>query len=398
MIVRLGVKKELQRELALEIAHGASDIGVRAGLDPLHPVHRSSPVVSFASWDLLGLVQRREIATAAAQALSEFGTSPSSSRFSGALTSAHQQAEQRVAQFFLAESATLFSTRNQAVLTTITALCSEGVAVIGSSLTTLPLADACTLVGAEYVEFDGDVQLRALLEKFAFAKRVLVVVESLSLVTGAACDVGLIAAAAEAGGAWLLLDETGLVGLSGLRGAGSAETLPSSPSLLGRLVGFSNAASVNCAAVVGCLELKELLARRSRYLRFEQPPSASAARAVHASLDAIELLLSTRERLSMRAKFVSGCLIAQGWKVIGSGDLPVLSLWFDSVAAAHSIQEALLQRGVLLDSIPAKGFRKNGAVVRILLSVAHTDSEVESLLEGLAEIRKRLFASDSVLG
>jgi 8-amino-7-oxononanoate synthase len=396
--VRLSVKKELQRELALEIAQGVPDIGVRAGLDPLHPVHRSTPVVSFASWDLLGLVQRREIAAASVQALSEFGSSPSSNRFAGALTAAHLQAEQRVAQFFLAESATLFSTRNQAVLTTITALCSEGVVVIGSTLTTLPLADACTLVGAEYVEFDGEAQLRLLLEKYAFAKRVLVVVESLSLVTGAACELGLIAAAVEASSAWLLLDDTGLLGISGLRGAGSAETIANSPSLLGRLAGFSNVPSVNCAAVAGCAELKELLTRRSRYLRFEQPPSASAARSLQASLDAIELLLSTRERLAVRSKVVFGSLIAQGWKVVGAGDLPVLSLWCDSVAVAHSIQEALLQRGILVDSIPAKGIRKNGAVVRILLSIAHTDSEIEKLLEGLGEIRKRLFASDSVLG
>jgi 7-keto-8-aminopelargonate synthetase-like enzyme len=78
--------------------------------------------------------------------------------------------------------------------------------------------------------------------------------------------------------------------------------------------------------------------------------------------------------------------------------VPVLSLWCDSVAVAHSIQDALLQRGVLVDSIPAKGTRRNGAVVRILISVVHADSDIEKLLEGLGEVRKRLFASDSVLG
>ena len=69
--MKLGVKKELQRELALEIAHNAPDIGVRAGSDPLHPLYRNLRVVSFASWDLLGLVQRRELVTQAVQATLE---------------------------------------------------------------------------------------------------------------------------------------------------------------------------------------------------------------------------------------------------------------------------------------------------------------------------------------
>lgn len=396
--MKLGVKKELQRELALEIAHSAPDIGVRAGGDPLHPLYRNLRVVSFASWDILGLVQRRELVTQAVQATTELGVSPSAYRFSGALSQSHVQCEQRIAQFFLAESATLFSTRNQAVLTTITALCSEGVVVLGSTLTTLPLADACTLVGAEYCEFDSESQLRSLLERYALAKRVFIVVESLSLVTGEVLDMQSVVAAAEISGAWLLIDDSGLVGISGMRGAASAENVPGSPALLGRLAGFSCAPSANCAAVVGPVELKELLTKRSRYLRFEQPPSAASARSLQVALDTIEVALSVRERLAVRSKLVSTALSAQGWRVLGGGELPVLSLWCDSVALSQSIQEAMLQRGILVDSIPAKGIRKNGAVVRILLSFMHSDSEIEKLLEGLAEVRKRLFAVDIASG
>ncbi len=396
--MKLGVKKELQRELALEIAHSAPDIGVRAGKDPLHPSYRNLRVVSFASWDLLGLVQRRELVLAAEQAARDFGAAPSAGRFAGGLSQGHVQCEQRIAQFFLSESATLFSTRNQAVLTTITALCSEGVVVVGQTLTTLPLADACTLVGADYCEFDSEAQLRSLLERYALAKRVLVVIESLSLVTGETIDLQSVVAAAELAGAWLLIDDSGLVGLSGLRGAASAEVAPGSPALLGRLAGFGYVPSANCAAVVGPVELKELLTKRSRYLRFEQPPSAAAAATIQSSLDVIELSLSARERLTVRSKVVSSALVAQGWRVFGGGELPVLSLWCDSVAIAQSIQEAMCQRGIIVDAIPAKGVRKNGAVVRILISVAHTDAEVEKLLEGLGEVRKRLFASEIGLG
>ena len=387
--VKLDIKAELLRELALEIAIPSPDIGLRAGADAFHPHYRGRVITSFASWDLLDVLSRREISAAVVAALEQFGVASGLGRFSGALTAAHAKAEQRMAQFFAAESALLFSSRSQAALTCITALCSEGWIVLGGSLSPLPVADACALVGAEFHEFESAETLRALLERFQLAKRVLVVVESVSSVTAEVVLAPQTWAMLEQAGAWVIADETAALGAVGLRGAGSAEVMPKSSSLVARLVSFAPLSGLEISAVVIANESKELLLRRSRYLRVEPPPSAPAVSAAEALLDLIEVAITQRDRLASRARIVETALKSQGWSVIGGGEVPFVSVWFDSLQKARIVQEALLQRGIFVDALTARSIRKNGAVLRVLVSVGHAPHEVEALVESFGEVRRR---------
>jgi 7-keto-8-aminopelargonate synthetase-like enzyme len=388
--MNLGVKPELLKELALEAAIPTPDIGIRAGLDSWHPVYRGRPVTSFASWDLLGLHNRRDVQGAMAKVLSESGCGVASARLAGGLSASHLQCEQRLAQFFGGESATLFNNKNQAVLSVVTALCGEGAVVLGPSLGALPLADACALAHAEYGEYETVEQLRSLLERYGGFRRVLVVVESVSPLTGDGAEITQINRVVEQFGAWLLIDESAALGLGGMRGAGSSEVLPSSPALLCRVCNFLTLVGSEVSGVVGSLELKELVLRRSRYLRFDPPPLPASAQAIEVALGAAELSIVGRRMLAARAQRVQQVLKAQGWKIgLSDEGIPILSVAFDTLQVARSIQEALLQRALYVDALAARGLRRNGAVVRVLLSLGHSEGEVQSLLEGFAEVQKR---------
>lgn len=384
------------REIALEVPHASADLGVRLGKDPRHVTYRGRDIVSFASWDLLGIHNHPEIRATLVKCLEQSGIASSSGRYSGGIGGGLAHAEMRIAKFFSAESSLLFSTRNQCVLTAITTLCSEGVVVIGQSLSSLPLADACALVGAEFAEFDGEEQLRALLQRHAPARRVLVVLESVSPVTGEWCPIEQLLAVAEGVGAWVMIDESVALGLSGIRGAGSAEKFPSPSSLVARVVGFGAAAGSELCALVSGSELRELLIARSRYLRYEPPPSTLNARLVEGVLDVIEVSIALREKLSARASKVIKAVKAQGWRLLCADDSPILSLWMESLQDARTVQDALLQRGFLVDALPARGVRRNGAVVRALISNLHVESEAQALLLSLDEVRKRTDKSSSL--
>ena len=392
MVNSYEIKAELLKELALEVGQVTPDLGIRAGVDSRHPIYRGKIVTSFASWDLLDLQRRREISKSIVHALEEFGGHAGIGRQSGGLTDAHTRAERRIAHFFGAESALLFGTRAQSVLTCITALCSEGWVVLGAALTTLPLADACALVGADFYEFDSDAALQALLERFQLSKRVLVFVESVSAVTGEITDVQATFSMLERCGAWGVVDESAALGIVGMRGAGSAEELPISPVLLARIVGLGLVAGVELAAIVCMNEFRELLLKRSRYLRIESPPPVTAVCGAHSALDLIEVSILQRKMISARGRLVEGAAREQGWSVLGGGDVPVMSVWFDSFKKAQLIQAALLQRSIFVEALAARSVRKTGAVLRLLLSNAHTQKEIESLIEGFAEVRKRLAA------
>jgi 7-keto-8-aminopelargonate synthetase-like enzyme len=393
--MKLGVKAELLKELALEVATPAPDIGIRAGVDSWHPVYRGKPLTSFASWDLLDLHNRREIVNAMAKVVADSGCGVASARLAGGLSGSHLQCEQRVAQFFGGESATLFTNKNQAVLSIVTALCGDGAAVIGPALGSLPLADACALANADYGEYETAEQLRALVERYGGLRRVLVVVETVSPLTGEVAPIIETNRIVEQSGAWLLVDESAALGLAGMRGGGSSEVLPTPPALLCRVCSFLSLVGSEMAGVVGSPELKELVLRRSRYLRFDPPPPSSVAQAVEVALGVAELSIVGRERLAARALRVHQALKAQGWKIGQSQETPILSIACDTVQIARNVQEALLQRGLYVDALAARGVRKNGAVVRALLSLHHSEAEVEFLLESFAEVRKRFVQSQT---
>jgi 7-keto-8-aminopelargonate synthetase-like enzyme len=298
--------------------------------------------------------------------------------------------EQRIAQFFASDAGLLFSSRNQAVLTCITTLCAEGWLVIGNALSPLPVADACALVGAEFQEFENEATLRAILERSQLAKRVLLVVESVASVTGEIVLKPEVWAMVEQAGALVIVDESAALGILGLRGAGSAESVPKSNALAARVVSFGSASGLEVTGLGISNEFRELMLRRSRYLRVEPPPPAGSVAGAEKLLDLIEVAISQRERLSSRARIVDTALRAQGWRVLGGAELPILSVWFESLLKARAVQEALLQRGIFVDAIPARSTRKNGAVLRILISAAHTPQEVERMIEGFGEILRRI--------
>ena len=77
---------------------------------------------------------------------------------------------------------------------------------------------------------------------------------------------------------------------------------------------------------------------------------------------------------------------------MSDSDTPIVSVWCETLAKAREIQDGLLQRGSVVEALVARSLRKNGAVVRALLSSGHTDLEVSRLLDGLLEIRKRMAA------
>jgi len=388
--MRAPLKVEIARELASELPGSGLDLGLRAGVDALHPLYRSVVATSFATWNILDLWSHKDTKAASMHALEELAESSGASRYLGGLTTLHTTCEARAAQFLAGESAILFASKNQAILTLITALATGGGVVIGPAMSSLPLADACALVDLEFVECETAGEYLQSLERHQTAPRIILVAETVSATTGKRIDLTPFLTGLSTHNAWVVLDESAALAHSGLRGAGSAETLPASPNLLARIVSAPILTGGQVTALVCPQNVRELLVQRSRYLRAEPPPSAVEAASFSSSLDLCEVALTHRERLATRSRLVQLATREQGWHVVSEDDVPLVALWFDTYQQARGIQEALLQRGVVVDALPARSLRRNGAVVRILLSCGHTDLEVTRLLDSLLEIRKRI--------
>jgi 7-keto-8-aminopelargonate synthetase-like enzyme len=393
--VKPSLKLELQKELA------APELRSALGGFPLGPAERSlefeykgRKVISFASWDLLGLGTRRDILSPFVQTAEKHGLLPFSSRLFGGHSPEVARCEVRIAQFLGAEAAVLFPTRNQVVLSAITTLFNEADIIFVPSLSQTPIADACALVGAECHYYDQLDQL-VILEKSRLKRRICIFHETVNSATGDGLAIEEVLRVADIVGAWVLTDESVAFGTFGLRGAGSADSLLWSPSLLGRIISFGLLGGYPGAAIAGSFDFKELLESRSRYLRYEVGESPASAAGITTLINAVEGAVVVRERLRTRAKLLFSQISQQGWRVSGGGESPILSIRLDSFRDALSLSEALLQRGLLLEPLPLKSRGREGGAVRVLLTINHSEAALERLLEALAVIRKRIISAES---
>lgn len=383
------IKAILSAELAREVRSPWKDRGIRAGVDSLHPLHRSAVVTSFASPNVLGLFEHKSIFQAIIRSLKSNLGELGVGRADGANSILRDSGEDRIASFFGDEAGLIFNSKNQAILTLITALSTHDLVVIGPAYTALPLADACALIEAQYEEYSSLEELTEILAKYKGFSRKLVFSEPIALITGTAIDTPSFFSTLEANDCWGLLDETASVVHSGLRGAGSAEAFPSHPNLLGRLSSAQPFLGTGLVGLSCGRELKEVLLSRSRYLQVEPPPSPAEVAALRTAIDVAEMSVGARQQLKARADHMRTIVQEQGWKVISDLSIPSISIWQESLERGEKLKDALLQRKILVELSPAKRMLHTGSVIKINPALGHSEDEISNILNSLGVIKVR---------
>ena len=118
---------------------------------------RGRKVIDFSNWDLFRLNEHPRVISAVHRELEHWGLGGSAPRLSSGTGPQHLLLEARIARFFGVESAVLFVSRNQAVLSLLTALCNERTIVFVDEAMQSPVADAAYVVNAPIVTFNATV-------------------------------------------------------------------------------------------------------------------------------------------------------------------------------------------------------------------------------------------------
>lgn len=381
---------ELAKEvLALEPSVPKGELPLGAPAASLEFEFRGRKVVSFSSWDVFGISTRRDLRQSVVSAVDTYGWGGGVARPWGGNYPDLIRAEARVAQFLGGETGTFFGTKNQSVLSCITTLFSEGDLIILPSLTHAPVVDAAALVGAEVLFADSPSDPR-IIDKMRGRRRVGLFIETTCLASGESQSLADWLRLAEANDLWVILDESASLGVSGLRGAGSADIFPWHLRLVARIAPLSFVAALSGCVIVGSKELRSLFLARSRYLRCEPAEPPALLRAIPTVIDYLESAVTARDSLLLRAKALRVSLDAQGWNTLGGVESPLLCISVDSFRSAQLLSDALFQRGHLLEAVSAKVRGRDGGIVRILLSTGHSALHTDALLESFRVIRERV--------
>ncbi|OYT95781.1 MAG: 8-amino-7-oxononanoate synthase [Pseudomonas sp. PGPPP3] len=342
-------------------------------------------LLAFCSNDYLGLANHPEVIAAMQQGAAKWGVGGGASHLVLGHSTPHHALEEALAEFTGRPRALLFSTGYMANLAAVTALVGQGDTVLEDRINHASLLDAGLLSGARFSRYlhNDAVSLASRLQKAT--GNTLVVTDGVFSMDGDLADLPALCAAAKQKDAWVLVDDAHGFGPLGATGGGIVEHFGLGVEDVQVLVGtLGKAFGTAGAFVAGSEELIETLIQFARPYIYttSQPPAVACA-----TLKSLELLRTEswrREHLNkLVARFREGAA-AIGLTLMDSAT-PIQPILIGDSARALRLSALLRERGLLVTAIRPPTVPAGSARLRVTLSAAHSEAQLELLLHALAE-------------
>ncbi|MCY1354196.1 8-amino-7-oxononanoate synthase [compost metagenome] len=351
------------------------------------------PLLAFCSNDYLGLANHPEVIAAMRAGAERWGVGGGASHLVNGHCGPHHELELALAEFTGRPRALLFSTGYMANLGAVTALVGKGDTVLEDRLNHASLLDAGLLSGARFSRYlhNDATSLASRLEKAE--GNTLVVTDGVFSMDGDLADLPAICAAARKKGAWVMVDDAHGFGPLGANGGGIVEHfglgMDDVPVLVGTL---GKAFGTAGAFVAGSEELIETLIQFARPYIYttSQPPAVACA-----TLKSLELLRSEGWRREHLDKLIAR--FRKGAEDIGltlmDSATPIQPILIGGSRQAVELSAELRGHGIMVGAIRPPTVPAGSARLRVTLSAAHSEAQVDRLLDALADSWQRVSAS-----
>ncbi len=343
------------------------------------------PMLSFCSNDYLGLANHPEMISAMQRAAGEYGVGSGAAHLVSGHSAAHHALEEELAEFTGRPRALLFSTGYMANLGVIAALLVRGDSVYEDRLNHASLIDAGLLSRADFRRFaHSDTEALARQMASQTGGEALVAVDGVFSMDGDIAPLAELTALCREQSAWLMVDDAHGIGVLGENGAGSLEHLSLGiddvPILMGTL---GKALGTFGAFVAGSEELIETLIQKARSYIYTTATPPALAEATRVSLRLVRQDSWRRERLQGLIRRFRAGAEQLGLPLMPSAT-PIQPIMAGSVQQALAWSHRLEERGILVSAIRPPTVPEGSARLRVTLSAAHTDEDVDRLLEALS--------------
>jgi 8-amino-7-oxononanoate synthase len=344
-------------------------------------------LLNFCSNDYLGLAHDARLGTAMAEAARRWGAGAGAAHLLTGHTREHHELELELAAFTGRESALLFSTGYMANVGVIQALCGRTDVVVQDKLNHASLLDGARLSGARLQRYaHADVGQAESLLQDAGARATLLATDGVFSMDGDIAPLAELAQLAAQAQAWFLVDDAHGLGVIGARGRGSLELAGLDSRQVPLLVGTLGKALGSFGAfVAGPADLVELVMQRARSYIFTTALPAPVAAATRAALRIVDGDSGPRERVqALTTRFRNGA--AQLGLPLSASVTPIQPLLLGDAARCLDASQALMERGYWVAAIRSPTVPLGAERLRINLSAAHEERDVDGLLEALRQV------------
>ena len=349
-------------------------------------------VVNFCANNYLGLSSHPEVIAAARAALDDRGYGLSSVRFICGTQDRHKDLEAAISTFLGTEDTILYGSCFDANGGLFETLLGEDDAIISDALNHASIIDGVRLCKAERHRYEHDdlADLEAKLVATAGKRLRMIATDGVFSMDGDIARLDAICDLADKHRALVMVDDSHATGFVGKTGRGTAEhrgcmdRVDVYTSTLGKALGGASGGFTS-----GKREIIDLLRNRSRPYLFS---NTLAPPIVAGSLAAIALLSEStelRDKLERNtARFRAG-MTAAGLN-IRPGTHPITPVMLGDARLANQMAARLLELGIYVIGFSFPVVPKGAARIRVQLSAAHSEDDVDRAVAAFAQVGKEL--------
>lgn len=374
-----------------EFLDEAAAAGLKRSLRRLIPVSArevetgDGRCLNFSSNDYLGLSFHPYLREEAVRWLEKYGAGAGASRLVTGTVDAMLDLEERIAAWKGAEAALVLGSGYMANVGLLAALAGRQTVLFADKLNHASLNSGCQLSGADFVRYRHNdmVHLEEMIARHADAKVKIIVSDTVFSMDGDLAHPEQLRDIARRHDCLLYLDDAHATGVFGDRGEGLAcgGAAHVSMSTFSKAMG-SYGACVTCSAA-----MKDYLINRCGPFIFSTalPPAVYGSIAAAVKLMDSDEIREARTGLWRRVERLRRELQAAGFDT-GDSTTQIIPVIVGDAQRALDFSRRLLEKNILAVAIRPPTVPKGSARLRLSLNAAHTDADVDYLLESLRQI------------
>jgi 8-amino-7-oxononanoate synthase len=355
-----------------------------------HIVANDKHFLSFCSNDYLGLANRPELINAMQKAAGDSGVGSGASNLITGHHRYHDSLEKRLAEFVELPAALLFSTGYMANIGVIGALMDRHDAIFADKLNHACLNEGAYLSRAAFHRFPhNDVAALEKLLKTSSAKHKLIAADAVFSMDGDIAPLPEYLALCEKYDAYLYIDDAHGFGVLGKHGKGSLNHFGLKSPRIIMMATLGKAAGVAGAFVAGEKVVIDYLIQKANSYVYSTPAPPALSATLIESVRLIETGDDLRAHLNKLIAQLKSALHTKKWQLLPS-DTAIQPLIVGGNHEVLALGEFLQAKGILVPAIRPPTVPQHTGRLRISLSAAHTEADVQQLVAAIHEAESQL--------
>ena len=345
--------------------------------------------IMLGSNNYLGLTVHDEVKKAAIEAIEQYGSGCSGSRFLNGTLNLHTELERKLAKFLRKEAVITFSTGFQSNLGIISAICGRNDYIISDKENHASIYDGCKLSYAKHLRFNHSnmEDLERVLASIPIEAGKLIVTDGVFSMSGDICKLPEIVALKKKYNARVMVDDAhglGVIGEGG-RGTGSYFNLEDEVDII------MGTFSKSLASLGGYMATSEVVAEyvrhTSRPFIFSASITPASCAAAMKALEIIEAHPERVERLGQLSNYMKRALNSRNIKIKES-PTPIIPIYTNDQITTLTLAKQLFEAGVYVNPVLPPATPPSECLLRVSLMATHTEALIDEAVDTIEAVMK----------